>query len=230
MTFAKGHKTNVGSKRSAETRKMLSDCKLGVKNPMYGKHQSEESRKKKSIALTGLKRSEEEIKKSADARRGRRTTPETKQKLSVSHKKENLSAETIEKMAKAKRGHRASNETRELMSATRKGENNPCWRGGISFYPYCDKFDNTCRERVRDEFGRKCLNCDLQESENLTKTGVKKRLSVHHIYYDKQEGCNGKDMFLAPLCLKCHNKTTTGNREHWMQDLSEKRSQYLTTH
>lgn len=230
MTFTKGHKTNVGRKHRPDVLLELSQCKMGAKNPMYGVSPSEESRKKKSLALKGLKRSEEEIKKSADARRGKKRTEETKQKLSETHRKENLSAETIAKMAEAKRGHRASEETRQKMSDSRRGENNPCWRGGISFYPYCEKFDDECRERVRNEFGRKCLNCGILESDNVTKTGAHKRLSVHHIYYDKQEGCNGKDMFLAPLCLKCHNKTTTGNREHWMQDLSEKRSKYLAAH
>ena len=46
-------------KRSIETRKKLSLCKIGEKNPQYGKKQSEETKLKRSISCTGLKRDDE---------------------------------------------------------------------------------------------------------------------------------------------------------------------------
>jgi hypothetical protein len=50
-------------KRSEETKKILSILKLGDKNPMYGKKQSDETKKKRSQSLTGQKRGEDTKKK-----------------------------------------------------------------------------------------------------------------------------------------------------------------------
>lgn len=46
-------------KRSDETRKKLSLCKIGDKNPQYGKTPSDETKLKRSISSTGNKRSDE---------------------------------------------------------------------------------------------------------------------------------------------------------------------------
>lgn len=42
-----------GSKRSEETRKRISESKIGDRNPMYGKHHSEEAKEKLSKANSG---------------------------------------------------------------------------------------------------------------------------------------------------------------------------------
>ena len=46
-------------KKNEETRKKLSELKKGVKNPQYGKKPSEETLMKRSLSLSGLKRSDE---------------------------------------------------------------------------------------------------------------------------------------------------------------------------
>jgi hypothetical protein len=46
-------------KRSEATKKLLSEKKLGSKNPQFGKKPSKETLKKRSIALTGKKKSKE---------------------------------------------------------------------------------------------------------------------------------------------------------------------------
>jgi len=102
------------------------------------------------------------------------------------------------------------------------GENNPNWRGGSSFEPYCPKFNNAKREEVRDRYGRKCLSCGLSEDENISKSGRHIKLAVHHIRYDKTEGCDGKEMWLCPLCMRCHSRTN-GNRDEWQALLEEKK-------
>lgn len=89
------------------------------------------------------------------------------------------------------------------------GELNPNWRGGISFEPYCPKFDEDLKERVREFFGKCCYICGIGESE----TGQK--LDVHHVNYQKMACCEEeiKPLFV-PLCRKCHGKTH-GDREYW---------------
>lgn len=96
----------------------------------------------------------------------------------------------------------------------RRGENSPAWKGGKSFEPYCPKFTKELKEAIRSKYGRKCVLCGLPESEN------KKRLSVHHVDYDKGQGCNGKAWKLVPLCVKCHTKTNN-NRAFWEQKILE---------
>jgi hypothetical protein len=88
------------------------------------------------------------------------------------------------------------------------GEDNPAWRGGISFEPYCPKFNNEFKERVRIFFGRKCAECGKTEEENGRK------LSIHHINYDKQICCNGKIPLFIALC-HAHNTKANKNREDW---------------
>lgn len=94
------------------------------------------------------------------------------------------------------------------------GENHPSWRGGVSFEPYCPKFNKAKKEAVREEWGRVCAACGKTEQENGSK------LRVHHIDYDKEQGCKGKEFFLIPLCTSCHGKTNR-NRKLWTKKLTK---------
>jgi len=87
------------------------------------------------------------------------------------------------------------------------GENSSFWKGGISFDPYCPKFNNRRKEAVRNFFGRKCIACGSDEVE------FKARLPVHHIDHDKEQGCDGKPFNLVPLCIKCHGKELAHEEE-----------------
>lgn len=90
------------------------------------------------------------------------------------------------------------------------GENHPNWRGGLSYEPYCQLFNNSFKERVREFFGRKCVECGAPENG--------RRLSVHHVVYDKEACCNEgeavENRLFVPLCASCHSKTG-GNRDYW---------------
>lgn len=93
----------------------------------------------------------------------------------------------------------------------RSGKHHHAWKGGISFEPYCAKFNEEFKERVRNFFDRKCMLCGKEEDG--------KKLSVHHVSYDKKVCCNeGIPMFL-PLCVSCHTKTNY-NREYWEENLT----------
>jgi hypothetical protein len=92
----------------------------------------------------------------------------------------------------------------------RKGSKNNNWRGGLSFGKYCYKFNEELKEYIRVKFNRKCYICGTEEN------GYK--LSIHHVDYNKLQGCKGQQWVLIPLCRKCHSKTN-GNRWYWFNRL-----------
>ena len=97
----------------------------------------------------------------------------------------------------------------------RTGEKNSNWKGGLSFEPYCPKFNKDFKERVRILFDRKCFECGKTEEENG------KKLDVHHVNYDKMVCCNDVEPLFVALC-RCHNSKANGNREWWEAHFIEK--------
>lgn len=93
-----------------------------------------------------------------------------------------------------------------------QGENHPLWLGGKSFEPYGLQFNRNLKRiiRNRDEFS--CQLCFLNEKQ------LGKRLSIHHIDYDKQ---NNHYYNLISLCTNCHVKTNF-NREYWQNYFTTK--------
>ncbi|MCK4665853.1 HNH endonuclease [Candidatus Dependentiae bacterium] len=114
-----------------------------------------------------------------------------------------------------KKSNPLSEEAKKKMSKAKKGEKHPNWRGGVSFEPYCRKFTNEIKEQVRDEFGRMCFLCEKTEKENVVK------LSIHHIDYNKSQGCDDHEWKLVPLCRSCHTKTNF-NRDYWIKLILDK--------
>jgi hypothetical protein len=90
------------------------------------------------------------------------------------------------------------------------GEKNPRWRGGLSYGKYCHRFNEDLKEEIRDKFNRQCYICGVSET--------KPRLHVHHIDYNKVQGCKGMKWSLLPLCQSCHAKTNN-NRWYWFNRL-----------
>jgi len=84
--------SHKGLKRSEETKKKLSETKLGEKNPMFGKHPSEEHRRKMS-----------EMKGDKNPFFGKHHTEEARIKMSNSHKGVPLSKEHREHLGEANR-------------------------------------------------------------------------------------------------------------------------------
>ncbi len=82
------------------------------------------------------------------------------------------------------------------------GENSPNWRGGLSFEPYCHKFNNQLKKRIRDRDNHTCRLCGEKENGH--------KLDVHHIHYDRPN-C---DPDLITLCRKC-NARVNGNRNYF---------------
>lgn len=95
------------------------------------------------------------------------------------------------------------------------GDKNPNWRNGISSEPYCQKFTLEVKEKIREQYNRSCVICGKSEIDN------NQRLCIHHVDYNKNQGCDGHEWKLVPLCRVCHSKTN-GNRDQWEEVIMNK--------
>jgi len=171
----------------------------GDRHPLFGKHHSKETRQKLS-----------------ETNSGHITTIETRQKLSERMSGSGnprfgvkLSEDQIARQSKSlKEFYEENPDVKEKLSICKLGNKNYNWKGGISFEPYCPKFNHDLKERVRAYFNFQCVTCGKSESENG------KALSVHHVEYNKQACCDGKPVQFAALCHRCHSKTNF-DRENW---------------
>lgn len=77
------------------------------------------------------------------------------------------------------------------------------WKGGTSTGKYCHKFNECCRERNRNKYGRTCFICGKTEAQNG------RNLDVHHVDMNKGQGCDGYKWKLVPLCHTCHPSSHT---------------------
>jgi len=211
----------LGEKHSEETRRKMSkiqknlwqdpkkrqkrsESMRGENNPNYGKKNSEETRRKISEALLEKYRRE----KHPNYRRieeknpnyGRKRSEETRRKISEGNRGKTLSEKTRRKLSEAALGRKHSEETRHKMSEARRGENNWNWRGGISFDPYCPRFNYRRKEITRNKYARICVKCGKSALQNG------QRLSVDHVDENKEQGCNGHKWQLVPLCKSCHSE------------------------
>jgi hypothetical protein len=96
-----------------------------------------------------------------------------------------------------------------------RGPKNPNWEGGAKYQPYCWKFNEPLKERVRIFFKRKCFLCGSDENPKIS-------LPVHHVHYNKAACCDkgGKPHFV-PLCERCHNMTSSStSKDQWDRILS----------
>ena len=112
-----GGEGTSGSVRSDETRKRMSEAKIGENHPMYGKTRSKESRRKMSEAGKGK----------PSPKKGKPLSEDTRRKMSEAHKGKICSEETKRKQSEANKN--PSEEIRRKMSEASKGRrwwNNGC--------------------------------------------------------------------------------------------------------
>lgn len=131
---------------------------------------------------------------------------ETKRKLSIAHTGKKLSVETIEKIRNKHLGSKRSMETRKKMSEAAKGERSSQWKGGIAAEPYDRVWTNKMFKHALKER-------DSYECQNPDCWGKDKRLTLHHVDYDKKN-CSHNN--LITLCSSC-NARANANRPFWQE-------------
>lgn len=92
-----------------------------------------------------------------------------------------------------------------------RGKNSHSYIDGRSYENYPEEFNYELKEKIRDRDNHECQNCHMTEEEHIQITG--KKLSIHHIDYDKT---NCKEENLISLCILCHIKTNF-NRTYWTE-------------
>lgn len=134
---------------------------------------------------------------------GKRPSKETKMKMSNSWDYDkHFTKESRKKMSESRKGEKNPNYGN---GEKIKGEKNPAWLGGISFEPYGKEFSPELKEKIRKRDNYICQEC------NKTQEELKRKLSIHHIDFNKK---NNNPLNLISLCLNCHIQTNN-NRKHW---------------
>ena len=141
---------NKGIPMSEETKKKLSESKKGLlsgeKNPMFGKHHSEETKQKIGGVHKGKHISEEQKKKLSVALKGRIMSDEHKKKIGEANKGRHHSEESKKKISQTKKGLQSgekhpmfgkhhSEESKKKMSQNHydcSGEKNPMFGKHLS--------------------------------------------------------------------------------------------------
>lgn len=200
--------------------------KLSEMNKQFYKEHPELAKEMSEIMRRGIpkKRPREWVEKIANANRGQKRTPEQIKRQSEVMKgklagpKNPMYGKTHPPEIRKKISEKIKGKT-GLPGAKnpmygKNGHLNPNWRGGTSFGKYCPKFNPKFKERVREFWGRKCGICGRIEST------LSRKLSVHHVNYEKMSCCNDAPPLFIPLCNACHTKTNF-KREYWEHSLTE---------
>lgn len=156
---------------------------------------------------------------------GKSHTEATKEKMREAHQGKHFSEEHKQKLCDARigkyigennpmYGRHHSEKTKQKIRNSHQGEKCCNWQGGISFEPYCVKFNEEFKERVREYWNRRCVLCGKTEKEN------EQHLSIHHIDYNKEACCDDSFPLFISLCTSCHTKTNY-NREYWKNKFKE---------
>ena len=157
----------------------------GAKNrkitPLYRKARSDNSKINPNYGMKGKHHSEETKKRWSIIRKG----------MPSAFKGKHHTEEAKRKLGEYK-GKRASN-----------------WQGGKSFEPYSVDWTETLKRSIRERDNYICQLCGKTQIEQIEE--IEKKLSVHHIDYNKKN-CNPKN--LTTLCNRC-NARVNFNRDYW---------------
>lgn len=161
---------------------------------------SEESKKKISVAKTGIAMSEETKRKISLANKG---NPKVKYWLGRKRSKESIAKSALGNIGnKSHTGRALSEQHRKNISKSLSGENSYLWRGGITDVNAKARHSFEYKEWRRKVFERDSWACVW--------CGSKKQIQADHIkpfsvFIDlRHEISNGRT-----LCFECHKKTDT---------------------
>ncbi len=176
--------------KNGEYRKKMTESVKGKNNPMFGKHHTEESKRKQSETK---KRLHMEGKLTA-WNKGKHYTSEQYNKIYSRESQEKRKDSMIMKH---------SGEKNPMYGKT--GELAPAWLGGKSFEPYTPDFNSLFKEKIRERDNYCCVVCNKPQEE------LKEKLNVHHVDYNK---LNTFPQNCVSLCRPCHIRTNS-NRDSW---------------
>lgn len=189
-----------------EIRRKISETMKGSRCVNLGYKHTDKTKIKISEARKGR---QPNLGKKLSTTRKRKCSEITKKMMTLSMRKQ-----ISEKLKGRGVGRKLAEETKRKLSKANSGENHPNWKGGVSSAPYCAKFNNKFKEQIREKFGRACFLCGEKEKG--------RKLSVHHVNYDKSCLCSEIECEFVPLCASCHGKTSNGDREHWEEKIINK--------
>jgi len=102
----------------------------------------------------------------------------------------------------------------------RVGEKGRNYINGSSFIDYPIEFNTELKDKIKQRDGHYCVLCGINEKEHKLK--YNKKLTIHHIDYNKQ---NCKENNLITLCEQC-NLRANHNRNYWQKYYIEKLEVY----
>lgn len=158
----------------------------------------------KSDARSGIRFSDSHRKRISEVVKGSWQNPETRQRMIEASNASKRSPLVRAHNSAVRKGKPLSPQTRKKLSDALKGAKSYLWKGGLSYEPYCPAFNDFIKEDARNRFGRRCYLCGQIEH--------KEKHHVHHVDYNKSQGCKGLKWSLIPLCRACHTKT---NHRRW---------------
>lgn len=222
--------------RSEEHRRNLSLALKGNKNSL-GRKQTEETKKKISLAHIGKKFSEEHKRKLGLVNLGKKLSEEHKRKISMANTGRKMSEKTKDILRKVgfQKGHKVSQELREKLRKMMKDK--PLHPTLIANFKKGRKLSKETKQKMSETAIRNVESgvhhlwkggisfepYSIDWKETL-KRAIRERdhylcaickmygNHVHHINYDKKN-CNSDN--LITLCNSCHGKTHH-NRSYWM--------------
>ena len=169
--------SNQGIAFSEEAKEKMSKAKHGENHPMYGKHRSEETKRKISEAQKGKHPSKETRKKMSEA------------KLGENHPNygKHCSEEAKKKMSEANSGKHHSEETRKKMSEAKLGKNHPMY-GKHHSKEARKKMSEARRGKHPSEETRKKLSKIFSsEKGNNSKLMENQVFEILDLYYNKNK-------------------------------------------
>ncbi len=186
-------------------------CALsGEGHPGYGKPLSDEHKLKLSAAFTGNK-NHFYGKTHSNCVRDILRKKSTGRKVSLSTRK---------KMSESRIGKPIHSEEEKRKRSERfMGHNNPAWKGGISFEPYCEIWkDKEYKEDIKIRDNYRCIN-------PYCSSLYKDKLVIHHINYEKKN-CGPTN--LITVCNSCNSKANVDREWHksWYRAILHRRYGY----
>jgi len=202
-----------GYKQTEDHKRKLGEERKGEKNPFYGKKHTSETKEKisknrkgknikeshwlykKGYLVTGEKNSNygknENLKGKKNPFYGKKHNETSKNKIRLFNIGKIVPEEIKEQI-------------RKKMIGTRCGDQNPAWKGGISYEPYCQSWtDKEYKESIKKRDGYKCLNPECNKISN--------QLCLHHIDYNKK---NCHPFNIITVCNSCNGKANKDREWH----------------